>query len=149
MSSIVDVFSAEDRVQIKISDFYQIMKDGIKAEFLMNAVKCEVPYNHILQMATGITGELQAYKETGLSPEKIRDIDTEYQRICKELTDLRASNKELTITIEQYQNADIVDAAATVASEATNDTQGTIEDTEEKSEDTEGGTPKAEEKRLT
>ena len=146
---MMDAFTAEDRTQVKVSSLYQMLKEGAKAELLINAVKCEVPYEYIMQMATGKSGELQAYKDTGLTPDKIRDIDAEYAKLCKQVEELKAENKDLLLSLEQYQNTGEVDSTATVANEATTDTQGVIEDTEEKSEDTEGGTPKAEEKRLT
>lgn len=49
---IMDAFNAEDRTQIKVSSLYAMLKEGAKAEYLLNAVKCEVPYQYILQMAT-------------------------------------------------------------------------------------------------
>ena len=36
---IVDMFNSEDRVQVKFSDFYSLVKEATKAEFLMNGVK--------------------------------------------------------------------------------------------------------------
>lgn len=143
---MMDAFTAEDRTQVKVSSLYQMLKEGAKAEFLINAVKCEVPYEYIMQMATGKSGELQAYKDTGLTPDKIRDIDAEYAKLCKQVEELKAENKGLMLSLEQYQNSSEVDSTATVANEATNDTQGVIEDTEEKSGDAEGGRPKRKKK---
>ena len=145
---MMDAFTAEDRTQVKVSSLYQMLKEGAKAEFLINAVKCEVPYEYIMQMATGKSGELQAYKDTGLTPDKIRDIDAEYAKLCKQVEELKAENKDLLLSLEQYQNSSEVDSTATVANEATNDTQGVIEDTEEKSEDTEGGDTQSGRKKI-
>lgn len=36
---IVDMFNSEDRVQVKFSDFYSLVKEATKAEFLMNGIK--------------------------------------------------------------------------------------------------------------
>jgi hypothetical protein len=100
---MMDAFNPEDRVQIKISDLYRLMKEGTKAEFILNAVNCEVPYSHIREMVSGKNDELAAYKDTGLTPDKIKDIDTEYQKICKELADLRKQNEELTAVVDAYE----------------------------------------------
>lgn len=145
---MMDAFTAEDRTQVKVSSLYQMLKEGAKAEFLINAVKCEVPYEYIMQMATGKSGELQAYKDTGLTPDKIRDIDAEYAKLCKQVEELKAENKGLMLSLEQYQNSSEVDSTATVANEATNDTQGVIEDTEEKSGDAEGGDAQSGRKKI-
>ena len=50
---LADVFGAEDRVNVTFSDFYKMMREGAKAELLMNAVKCDVPHRYIREMVTG------------------------------------------------------------------------------------------------
>lgn len=50
---IVDVFASEDRVNVKFSDFYSLMRESSKAELMMNAIKCDVPHRHIREMMTG------------------------------------------------------------------------------------------------
>lgn len=50
---LVDAFSAEDRLQVKFSDFYRIMKEATKAELIMNAVNCDVPHRFIRETMTG------------------------------------------------------------------------------------------------
>lgn len=49
----VDVISAEDRVDVKFSDFYKLMRESAKAELLMNAVDCDVPHRFIRETMTG------------------------------------------------------------------------------------------------
>lgn len=49
----MDVFSAEDRVEVKFSDFYRLMKEATKAELMMNAVNCDVPRRYIRETMTG------------------------------------------------------------------------------------------------
>ena len=51
--SIVDLFKAETEIEIKAGELFGIMREAVKAEFLMNAVQCEVPYKYIREMATG------------------------------------------------------------------------------------------------
>lgn len=56
---LVDVFSAEDRMDIKFSDFYNLVKGCTQRDFLLNAVKNKVPHEYIERM---MTGEIKATK---------------------------------------------------------------------------------------
>ena len=51
---VMDAFNPEDRVEIKISSLYTILREAAKCELLMNAVYCDVPNECIRAMATGI-----------------------------------------------------------------------------------------------
>lgn len=51
--SLVDAFSAEDRVDVKYSDFYALVKGCTERDILMNAVKAKVPYDYIECIMTG------------------------------------------------------------------------------------------------
>ena len=44
---IMDAFSPEDRVSVKFSDFYALMRDSTKVEFMENAINCNVPHRYI------------------------------------------------------------------------------------------------------
>lgn len=48
---LADSFGAEDRVNVKFSDFYNIVKVATKCELLLNAVCADVPHEHIRAMA--------------------------------------------------------------------------------------------------
>lgn len=50
---LVDAFGAEDRVQVKFSDFYKLMKWAAQYEIAMNAIGCDVPHRYIREMMTG------------------------------------------------------------------------------------------------
>ncbi|MCH5340079.1 MAG: hypothetical protein J1E01_01300 [Acetatifactor sp.] len=50
---IVDAFSKEDRVEVKFSDFYNLIKESIKAELLTNGINCETPHAYMREMMTG------------------------------------------------------------------------------------------------
>lgn len=50
---LVDAFSAEDRVQVKFSDFYNLIKGCTQRDMLMNGAKCEVPHQFIREMMSG------------------------------------------------------------------------------------------------
>ena len=51
---LADTFGAEDRVQVKFSDFYKLMKQATKYEIAMNAVGCDVPHRYIRECMTGV-----------------------------------------------------------------------------------------------
>lgn len=50
---LADAFSAEDRVQVKFSDFYNLMLEATRAELMMNAINCDVPHRYIRETMTG------------------------------------------------------------------------------------------------
>ena len=50
---IMDAFNPEDRVDVRYSDFYALVREATKAELVMNAVSCDVPHRYIREMATG------------------------------------------------------------------------------------------------
>ena len=50
---IVDAFSKEDRVEVKFSDFYNLIKEATKAELLTNGINCETPHAYMREMMTG------------------------------------------------------------------------------------------------
>lgn len=56
---LADTFGAEDRVQVKFTDFYNLVKGCAQADLLRNAVDCNVPHRYIREMATGKSEEPQ------------------------------------------------------------------------------------------
>lgn len=55
---IMDALEKEDRIEVKFSTLYSLMKQSAKSELLMNAVNCNVPHRHIREMATGEREEI-------------------------------------------------------------------------------------------
>lgn len=47
---LVDAFGKEDRVEVKFSDFYKMMRESAKAEIIVNGVKNKVPHKYMAQM---------------------------------------------------------------------------------------------------
>lgn len=45
---LCDAFSGEDRVQVKFTDFYNLMHQAVKGEFIMNGAKHGVPNECLL-----------------------------------------------------------------------------------------------------
>ena len=50
---IVDLFSAEDRLEITVSQLMGLIKESVKAEMLLNGVTNKVDYDDILKVVTG------------------------------------------------------------------------------------------------
>lgn len=50
---VMDAFKAEDRLEVTFSTFYRLVRESAKAELLMNAINCDVPYGYIREMMTG------------------------------------------------------------------------------------------------
>lgn len=57
MSSIVDIISGEDRVQVKFTDFYNLVKGCTERDVLMNGIKNKIPHAHIQCMIEGSVDE--------------------------------------------------------------------------------------------
>lgn len=57
-TTLADAFGPEDRVQVKFSDFYSLMKRTAEAEagfkYIENAVKANVPNMYIQSMLDGV-----------------------------------------------------------------------------------------------
>lgn len=49
----IDSISAEDRVEVKFSQFYDLMLGCAERKLLVNAVKTKVPHEYIENMLTG------------------------------------------------------------------------------------------------
>lgn len=69
---ILDAFAAEDRVDVKFSTFYELVKGCAEREFITNGLKHKIPHAHILAMlgelpepevATDVQKEAVSYAE--------------------------------------------------------------------------------------
>ena len=54
---LADAFGAEDRVQVKFSDFYELVKGCTQRDQMLNAINCNVPHRYIREMVTGKSEE--------------------------------------------------------------------------------------------
>lgn len=54
---LADCFSAEDRVQVKFSTFYELVKGCTQRDMLMNGINCNVPHRYLREMFTGKSEE--------------------------------------------------------------------------------------------
>ena len=97
---LVDSFAAEDRVEVKYSDFYKLVRAEAERALLENAVFAGVPREQILKMLSGQNDELEEYRKTGLSPDQIREMDKFYAEKCKEVAITTAEKDVLKKQIE-------------------------------------------------
>lgn len=47
---ILDAFAAEERVDVKFSTFYELVRGCAEREFITNGLKYKIPHAHILAM---------------------------------------------------------------------------------------------------
>lgn len=54
---LMDAFTADERVELKVGELYDVLRVAASnektAQFLKNAVECEVPYRYIREVITG------------------------------------------------------------------------------------------------
>lgn len=55
---LMDAFSREDRVEITISQLYDLVKEAGRADLFRNGVKNKIPYAHILCVLDSAEGVL-------------------------------------------------------------------------------------------
>ena len=60
---LADVLNSEDRVEVKFSEFYNLVKGCTQRDLILNAVKTRVPHKYIEQMVTGKVVESKAVSE--------------------------------------------------------------------------------------
>lgn len=68
---IVDAFSAEDRVEVKFSDFYNLVRRSTEADVMCNGIKCNVPHKYLREMMSGIKEA-----DTSEGKEDSNDVET-------------------------------------------------------------------------
>lgn len=78
-------------------------RDHATVEMIRKCLDNDVPNEYLkLLLADSDTEELKAYRDTGLTPEKIREFDEEYQRKCMEMAQLKERCDILRKTLEEY-----------------------------------------------
>ena len=73
MASLTDLFKAETEFAVKASEMYAVMREAAKAEFLLNAAKCDVPHTYARQIATGIKEDPPAPVFVGIDLSRGKD----------------------------------------------------------------------------
>lgn len=104
--SIVDLFKAETEIEIKAGELFALMKEAAKAEFLMNAAKCEVPYVYAREMATGEKEEHPTPDVLSVfTPNEIRNIVSAAAGHPKDDAGAAGETKIYQMTREQEQGS--------------------------------------------
>lgn len=98
-----DVLTAEDRIEVKFSDFYKLVRAETERALLKNAVNAEIPREEILKMLTGKNDELEEYRKTELTPDEIREIDKLYAEKCDEVAVLTVERDALQKQLNDLQ----------------------------------------------
>ena len=103
---MLDAIQSEDRIQVKYSDFYALVKGAAKAELLVNAALTDVPHKYMRCMMTGKNDLLEEYKGTGVIPEEIKGM----QELIESYRSTKLSPeqvKEMQALLKQYQDTNI------------------------------------------
>ena len=50
---LFDALKEEDRISVKFTTFYKLLKDSVTASLIANGLQCEIPYKYIREMITG------------------------------------------------------------------------------------------------
>ena len=93
---LADALGKETTVEIKLNDLARMLRSEERARILQNAIDAEVPNDIIQALISGQTPELRAYRETGLTPDKIREMDRLYLEKCEEVNKLQAQLAGMT-----------------------------------------------------
>ena len=100
---LADTLGAEDRVPVKYSDFLDMARGLEQVRLIKNALACDIPYAQIRGMLTGKNDELEAYRKTGLTPDKIHEIDTLYSELAREKAELKAELEKTKVECEELK----------------------------------------------
>lgn len=60
---IIDAFSREDRVDVTVSQLYELVKEAGRADLFRNGVKNKIPYSHILCVMDGDASALETKED--------------------------------------------------------------------------------------
>jgi len=89
---LADALGAEDRAQVKMSDLTCLIRAQVERNLLQNALTAEIPRETVQKLMTGKNDDLEAFRELGLTPDQIREMNHLYADKCKEVALLRAEN---------------------------------------------------------
>ena len=104
---LADVMNKEDRVEVTMSKLYMMLKEGIKAELITNAIRCDVPNHYINEMITGEPAEPSLAEEPEREVPRKDDLEmiiAHYgpdAQIVKSMEEL----SELTVELAKDMNA--------------------------------------------
>lgn len=87
--SLVDAFAKEDRTEVKLSQFFALVKQAAQYETVMNAVNCDVPHRFIRETMSGKkeeVPEIPEKKEAVLGFLKVDFDAEEFRQILQEAT---------------------------------------------------------------
>lgn len=92
---LADAFGRDDRTEIKTEDLIALARKVEFCRLLLNAIDAGIPYPDIRKIF-GQGEELKEYRETGLTPKQIHEIDQLYAEKCAEVVRLEKEIREVT-----------------------------------------------------
>lgn len=85
---LVDVFTAEARLELNFSEFYNLTKEACKAQLMMNAINCNVPHEYIRETMSGKMESPVILPEVEFSQDcEIENITTSTRHFLRMLPD--------------------------------------------------------------
>lgn len=110
---LMDAFAADAKVEFKVGDLYDILRVAASnektAQFLKNAIECEVPYNYIREVITGKKEEKKEFD--GIRVEIPSSILNEIAEEAKKAAREAAARVELAAQGEPNPDEGIKDCA--------------------------------------
>lgn len=110
---LMDAFTADAKVEFKVGDLYDILRVAASnektAQFLKNAIECEVPYNYIREVITGKKEEKKEFD--GIRVEIPSSILNEIAEEAKKAAREAAARVELAAQGEHNPDEGIKDCA--------------------------------------
>lgn len=110
---LMDAFVADAKVEFKVGDLYDILRVAASnektAQFLKNAIECEVPYNYIREVITGKKEEKKEFD--GIRVEIPSSILNEIAEEAKKAAREAAARVELAAQGEPNPDEGIKDCA--------------------------------------
>ena len=119
-----DLVRAEETVTIKVSEYKALIRDAHTTTVIRLALERGVPCSYIQLVLTGEMEpdpageinaallELEAYRATGITPDRFEVIDEEYRKLSRDKSDLLKKNEELQATcrtLKSYLDAKSAD----------------------------------------
>lgn len=98
MSVLMDMFTPDEKIELKHSEYYELMKEAVKAELLSDALKAEVPGCYIHAM---ITGEKVTFDEAEMDSEVA--TWAEVAGVCEKMFKKAIDKEHVTEIAEQIR----------------------------------------------
>ena len=96
---LADALGQDPRVELKTAEYASMIAKNVRGKIIEDAIAAGIPGDRVMQVlnAEVVRKEerelLAAYKETGLTPDQIYEIDKEYTDLSQKLAELKAEHE--------------------------------------------------------